>query len=279
MKESHLQSKTRKRKPYRQKRERKDCFGRMLQLDGSFHDWFTGDKIANKKDGEACILNLIDDSTSVNMIRFDRQETSECASLLLWDWICLYGVPYSIYCDKRNMYITEKDKDGRNSNSKKGYFRTMCANLNITITTANSPQARGRIERSNQTHQDRLVKKMRPEGITTLEKANEYIKNEYMDEHNGKFAEQINSVEDIHGELPPDRETGKTVTLDDICYIEEHRKVRSDWTISFDKHEYQLKKQREHGPPCKATVFVRKTIGGRVSIFYGSFPVKYEVIV
>ncbi|MDR2829875.1 MAG: hypothetical protein LBB45_02365 [Methanobrevibacter sp.] len=86
------------------------------------------------------------------------------------------------------MYLSEKDKQGNELNGEKGYFRTLCDNLNIHVQVANSPQAKGRVERSNGVHQDRLVKLMRLKNITNIEEANEYLINEYTEEHNNKFS-------------------------------------------------------------------------------------------
>jgi hypothetical protein len=230
----------------------------MLQIDGSFHDWFISEDLTNKEDRKACLLNLIDDSTNVNMILFDKQETTKCASLLLWKWIQKYGIPLGIYCDKRNMYITDKDnnKEKTELNNPKGYFRQMCDNLNITIVQANSPQAKGRVERSNKTHQDRLIKLMGFKNIKNIEEANIYLEKEYIEEHNKKFATAVdsnnnnsdnnnirsNNIHDnnIHNNniainidsdisfVNAHRKLNNNITLNDICYVEEARKLRND---------------------------------------------------
>jgi transposase len=263
------------------KRERKECFGEMLQIDGTFHRWFTSEEL-KEEDRKACLINLIDDSANTNLMLFDKQETMICACKVLWLWICKYGIPQSIYCDRRNMYVGSGNKDKESLNNPKGYFRTTCDNLNIKITEANSPQAKGRIERSNKTHQDRLVKALRFNNITTIEEANKYLLNEYIDEHNRKFSTTLNinntgvctdsSVIDVH------RKLDNNITLNDICYIEEQRKVNNDWTISYKGRLYQLKKQSIYHPPCKSTVYVRKDMDGNVSIFYRKFPMEYTVL-
>jgi transposase len=277
LKETKFQTFKRKRRPYRTKRERKEHFGEMLQIDGSFHKWFTSEEL-KEEDRKACLINLIDDSTNTNLMLFDKQETMLCACKVLWLWICKYGIPQSIYCDKRNMYVGSKY--GRNNkelsalNNPKGYFRTMCDNLNINIIEANSPQAKGRVERSNATHQDRLAKLMRLNNITNIEEANRYLLNEYINEHNEKFSLSLqgNRIVDIH------RPLDKDITLNDICYIEEQRKVNNDWTISYKGSIYQLKKQSQYHPPCKSTVYVRKDIGGNISIFYRNMAIEYTVL-
>jgi transposase len=304
LKENKLINKLRKRKPYRTKRERKEYFGEMLQIDGSFHEWFISSNIVNKEDRKACLINLIDDNTNTIELMFDKQETTKCASLLLWKWIQKYGIPQSIYCDRRNMYITEKDKNKEKTelNNPKGYFRQMCDNLNIQIIEANSPQAKGRVERGNKTHQDRLIKLMRLKNITNIEEANKYLEEEYVKEHNEKFASQImntntngkttnisdktmnvnnkiycqlnntDNIVDIHKKLD------SNIALNDICYVEEVRKLRNDWTISFKGKWYQLKRESQYNVPTKSTVYVRLYIDGAIGIFYRNHPIKYEEI-
>jgi hypothetical protein len=179
------------------------------------------------------------------------------------------------------MYITEKDKSNKGINkekselsNQKGYFRTMCDNLNINIIEANSPQAKGRIERSNKTHQDRLLKALRFNNITAIAEANKYLLDEYINEHNEKFSIPLlgNRILDIH------RPINKNINLNDICYIEETRKVKNDWTISYKGIFYQLKRQSIYHPPCKSTVYVRKDIEGNVSIFYRNVRIEYTIV-
>jgi hypothetical protein len=283
LKENKLQTFRRKRKSYRTKRERKEHFGQMLQIDGSFHRWFISKDITNKEEGKACLLNLIDDTTNTIELLFDKQETTKCASLLLWQWIKKYGIPLSIYCDKRNMYLSDKDKEKTELNNPKGYFRTMCTNLNIEIIQANSPQAKGRVERGNKTHQDRLTKALKYNHIVDIENANRYLREEYVETHNKKFtiALEENRILNVHRQLNEFNFEGKIgvdITLNDICYIEEIRKLRNDWTVSYKGKWYQLKKQSQYYPPTKATVYVRKDTGNNISIFHRNMAIEYTVL-
>jgi hypothetical protein len=286
MRKEHLQSKLRKRKPYRTKRERKEYFGSMLQIDGSFHEWFVSSNITNKEERKACLINLIDDNTNIVELMFDKQETTKCASLLLWKWIQKYGIPQSIYCDRRNMYLSDNNKEKIELNNQKGYFRQMCINLNITVIQANSPQAKGRVERGNKTHQDRLIKLMRLKNITNIEEANKYLEGEYVKEHNEKFALQItnnsnnnnNNANNISNIIDMHRKLNEDKTLNDICYVEEIRKLRNDWIVSFKGKWYQLKKESQYYPPTKSTVYVRMYTDETMGIFYRNHSIKYEEI-
>jgi len=244
--------KTRKRKPYRQRRPRKLRFGDMVQLDGSFHDWF-------ELGEDVCMMNLIDDASSTDLCRLDEEETIGCACLLLWDWIRMYGVPRCVYTDKRNMYNPD--------NEKKNMFNMMCERLGIRLILANSSQAKGRVERSNRTHQDRLVSWLRLRGIKSIKGANKALP-EYLAKHNSKFTIDPGSAEDGHMRLK------EGARLEDYCYLEHPRKVSNDWVISYNGDKYQLKPQSIYCP-AKATVMVRETLSGTIAIFYRNQPINY----
>jgi transposase len=258
MRSQNLQVKTRKRKPYRQRRDRKPAFGQMLQIDGSPHEWFGVSRTT------ACLLNLIDDATSHNLCFFDYEETSYAACTVLWMWIERFGIPNSIYCDRRNAYLSKELEESS------GFFGQMCKRLRIQIIPANSPQAKGRVERSNQTHQDRLIPMMRLKDITTIEEANIYLKKHYLHHHNKKFAANIEMFQDIHRKLP------QNTTMDSICYLEEPRKVNNDWTIKFKGKTFQI--TRKHYCPAKSTVIVRYSINGNISLIYRNENLDYKII-
>jgi transposase len=257
MRKEKLLVKHRKRKPYRRYRERKPRFGEMLQIDGSFHNWFGVDK------PKACLLNLIDDATSVNICLFDKEETVRGACTLLWKWIKQYGIPLSIYADRRNTYISE---DFIQAN---GLFGQMCKSLSIKTIPAFSPQAKGRIERSNQTHQDRLIKKMRLKNIQTIEQANNFLPS-YLSKHNKLFSIAPNNSDNAHRPLKPNTK------LDDICFIEIPRKVACDWTVKYKGITYQI--IRKYYCPAKSTVYIRESFSGTIYILFKNQSLSYTII-
>jgi transposase len=252
MHEARLMVKTRKRKPYRQRRVRKPCFGDMLQIDGSFHDWFgTGEK--------ACLMNLIDDATGLTLCLFDKEETVMGACMVLWEWCKKYGIPRSIYSDRRNMYVPKEEEKGH-------YFTMMCRNLGIRLIQANSPQAKGRVERSNRTHQERLMPWLRLKGIKDIGQANKAMAG-YLKGHNEKFRMPPLEESEV-------RKLDKHARLEDYCYIESPRKVSNDWIISYNGRKYQLKPQSIYCP-AKATVFVKEALNGKITILYRNLPLNY----
>jgi len=137
----------RKKRLHRKKRERRSCFGALLQFDGSHHDWFEG------RGPECCLINCVDDSTGKVYLKFAVSENTQDVLLILWEYVNKYGIPRSIYTDKYSVYKAE---------GKLTDFGRAMKELNIETIFANSPQAKGRVERVNRTLQDRLVPKDHP---------------------------------------------------------------------------------------------------------------------
>lgn len=256
MKQAQLLIKRRKRKPYRQRRERKTAFGEMLQIDGCFDYWFGKD---NKK---ACLINLIDDASSYNLCYFDEQETIRAATIVLWQWIEKFGIPQAIYADRRNAYINYDLTESNN------FFGNLCRNLKIQTIPAFSPQAKGRVERSNRTHQERLMPKLRLNNITNIAQANKYIKTYYLPNHNKKFALSIQ--EDSHRKLP------QKAQIDDYAYEISERKVANDWTVKYKSKTYQI--LRKNYCPAKSTIYIKETFTGKTILLFKNQELSYKII-
>ncbi len=256
MKSEQLLIKQRKRKPYRQRRERKNAFGTMLQIDGCFDYWFGRDK------AKACLINLIDDATSYNLCYFDEEETIRAAVIVLWQWIKKWGIPQSIYADRRNAYINYDLLESNN------LFGNLCKNLKIQTIPAFSPQAKGRVERSNQTHQNRLIPKLRLCNVTTIPNANKYLKMYYLPAHKRKFALPV--TDDVHRKLPD------KAKLDDYSYEIATRKVNNDWTIKYKAKTYQI--LRRNFCPAKSTVYVKETFSGKIILVFKNQELTYKIV-
>jgi len=196
----------RKRQPYRQRRERRAHFGELVQLDGSFHEWL------EERADRGCLMHMVDDATSTAEGRFYREETIWGAAGVLRRWIEKHGVPRSLYTDWKNVYVrqaTEAEKAA--GEAPLTQFGRMCQALGIRIIAANSPQAKGRVERAHGTHQDRLVKKLRLAGIANYEDANRYLDEQYLAEHNRRFARQPASAVDYPPPPAHGTATGRSV--------------------------------------------------------------------
>lgn len=160
-------------------RERRARFGELLQVDGSPHDWFEGR-------GEYCtLLVFIDDATGrLTQLRFTPTETTLGYMRVLHDHIVAHGLPAAIYSDKHSIFrINARDADPEAETQ----FARAARELGIECIAANTPQAKGRVERANQTLQDRLVKEMRLAGISDMDTANAWLPG-YIEDYNQRFA-------------------------------------------------------------------------------------------
>ena len=144
---------------YRSRRAPRARFGELVQFDGSHHDWFEG------RGPRCCLITMIDDATKIRLSQFFNEETLFGAMTVLKMWILRYGIPESLYCDKKNAFVLTReptDTEILAGNLKpKSHFGKACDRLGIEVIPANSPQAKGRVERNHGVDQDRLVKELR----------------------------------------------------------------------------------------------------------------------
>lgn len=252
-----LWSRARKRRPYRHRRERRPHAGELVQLDGSFHAWFEG-----RTPTQPCLITLVDDATSQSLGRFSAQETIWAAVDVLRLWIETYGIPQALYTDWKNVYVRAATELERAQGLvPRTQFGRMCEALGIEIIPANSPQAKGRIERNHGTHQDRLVKKLRRLGTSDLEAANAYLSQTYWPEHNARFTRPAAAPEDVHRRCPTPRQ------LDQLFHLEETRTVGDDWIVRYHNRLLQLERQSGHAP-ARSTVTVCEWRDGRLTVEY-----------
>ena len=135
----------RRRKPYRQRRQRREHFGELVQMDGSFHLWL------EERGGRGCLMHMVDDATSTAEAHFYAEETIWAAVGVLRRWIEKYGVPGALYTDWKNVYVREATEAEKLAGvAPLTQFGRMCRQLGIRIIAANSPQAKGRVERAPQ---------------------------------------------------------------------------------------------------------------------------------
>jgi transposase len=262
-----LWSRARKRSPHRRRRERKAHFGELVQLDGSFHPWF------ERRGPQSCLLTMVDDATGRSLGGFSAQETIWAAAGVLRTWMTQYGIPRALYTDWKNVYVRPPNQEERATGAEPlTQFGRMCATLGITIIPASSPQAKGRIERHHGTHQDRLVKKLRRQGIAEIERANAFLEAEYWAEHNQRFAQSPASRDDFHRALP------RGLSLDQVFRLEETRTVSNDWVVRYANRHFQLERQ-SHQPPARGTVQVFEDPGGLIEIRYRGRRMRWTEII
>jgi hypothetical protein len=192
---------SRRAREYRSRRERRERFGEMVQFDGSHHKWF------EDRGPSCCLMTMIDDAGNTRLSRFFEQETIEAGMTVLSLWITAYGIPDTLYCDKKNAFVlTREPTDAElleGITEPKSHFGRACEKLGIRVITASSPQAKGRVERNHGVDlglqsADRLVKELRLAGISTIKAANEFLEKIYLPKMNRKFARPPAKPEDAH---------------------------------------------------------------------------------
>lgn len=241
----------RKRAKHRSQRERRAHFGEMVQMDGSHHDWFEG------RAGKCCLLNMADDATSVRYGIFAEEETTEAAMRALWGWIDRYGIPLSLYVDRKTVYaVDEKSRERAEDEGREALtqFGRACKKLGIRIITANSPQAKGRIERGHRVYQDRLVKELRLRGIDGIGGANRLLDEDFLGDLNERYSVEAAAEADYH-------RSAEGYDLADIFSIEEERSVTRDWIVRFENRFFQLAPKRK-GMSGRGKVTVRRRLDG-----------------
>ena len=265
--EKELWQKERKERKHRHWRERKAYFGEMVQMDGSHHDWLEG------RGTKLVIMAYIDDATSIVYARFYDYEGTIPAMDSFKGYIEQYGIPLKLYLDKHTTYKSnakltiEEELEGKKE--PKSQFERALEELGVEVIHANSPQAKGRIERLFKTLQDRLVKEMRLKNISTKEEANRSLE-EYLQSHNKKFSKLPLNMANLHRKIPED------LNLYSIFSIKTKRVLKNDWTISYNNHLYQVK---ETPPNIRIkSVVVEERIDNTIHLTYNDIELKYKKI-
>jgi len=231
MKSQLWQAKPVKTKRVFQLRPRRSRFGELIQIDGSPHDWFEG------RAPSCTLIVFIDDATGkLTGLHFSPTETTQAYMHVIKSHIHTYGRPVGLYSDRHGIFRVNH-KEAKTGDGHTQFSRCL-ATLGTDSIQANSPQAKGRVERANKTLQDRLVKEMRLQGINTLEQANDYLP-KFITLFNVKFAKQASNEEDAHRPvLHSDRE------IELILSKQTKRKVSNQLEVSYEKTIYQIEGNR-----------------------------------
>ena len=218
-----------------QRRERRSREGELIQIDGSYHKWF------EDRGNACCPINMIDDATGKFMeLRFVEHESTQAYFEAPKSYILRYGRPGAMYSDRHSIF------NGKKNDSQ---FRRALKELGIELILANSPQAKGRVERSHGTLQDRLIKLMRLDGIASMEEGNRFL-TKYMEEHNSRFSRTPKNTENVHVPL------GREHDLDRILCVKEKRKISKQLAFQYNKKTYQL----DPGKSCRRMIGRNATI-------------------
>jgi len=239
-------------------RERRARVGLLVQMDGSDHAWFEGR-------GPKCVLLLmIDDATSkIQYAYFADAEDTVGIMRLVKRYIELFGRPVALYVDKSSIYRINReasvDEDLRSEQASTQFARAM-KELNIEVIWAHSPQAKGRVERSFETHQDRLVKELRLAGIGEMASANEFLQKVYIPGHNARYA--VAPGEKLDGHRP----LLKGHLLDQIFSKRVERIVRNDFTVQYNRRFLQILASKPNRVRPKTKVFVETRLDGTIHL-------------
>ena len=253
-----------KRASVHQMRERRACFGELVQIDGSDHDWFEGR-------GPRCtLLAYIDDATGQLMQAwFAPAETFFAYCEATQHYLERYGKPVAFYSDKHGIFRVNQPRPLGTTSGLTQFGRAM-QELDIQIICANSPQAKGRIERAYQTLQDRLVKELRLLGISDIPSANAYLPT-FRVSYNRHFAVAPRSSHDAHRPLL------QTEHLDRILAHQETRILSRNLTLQFNKVIYQIQTNRPSYAMRNAQVIVSENPKGEIIILYKNKPLEYTL--
>ncbi len=270
LKEAGVWRRMRRGRKHRSRRERQGCFGEMVQMDGSPHDWFEGR-------GPRCVLmDLVDDATGVTHARFFPEETTRAALESFGDWIALHGIPRSVYVDRDSIYRSDRvatvEEELAGEEPLTQFGRAM-KELGVTLIKAHSPQAKGRVERKNRTFQDRLPKELRLAGISTIEGANRFLKKTFLPALNRRDAVAARDKTDAH------RCVGRGVKLAEVLCFKQQRSVGQDWCVRYRSRWFQIDREHERLDLAGKRVTVRELLDGTIQLLHGTAPLRWRELV
>jgi hypothetical protein len=243
---------------HRSWRARRICVGMLTQLDGSDHDWLEGR-------GPRCALIIYIDDASSQVLYGEFAKVEDTLTLMRTTKTYLQkrGRPVAFYVDKDSIYKINRqasvDEELRDEYPMTQFTRAM-SELDIAVIAADSPQAKGRVERGFDTHQDRLVKELRLRGISTMEAANRYLWDDYIPTHNASYAVEPASSSDVHKPLLAQHD------LDKILSLRTERAVYNDFTVRFKKQFLQILSQQPVRVRPKNKVFVEVRLDGSTHV-------------
>ena len=240
-------------------RPRRSCRGELVQWDTSEHDWLEG------RGEKLYLIGMIDDASSELLARFVRHDSGEENRRLLKTYLEQNGRPVAFYTDRASLFVnTPKNSAGEDPKLlPPTQIGRALQELDIESITAYSPQAKGRVERSFGTAQDRLVKGLRVAGATTIEQANAYLESEFLPWWNATLRVQPAHPDEAHRELGPEHD------LDSALSQVETRRVANDYTIRFRGKSYQIDRKAIVPGLRNSRVRVERRLDGVLAARFG----------
>ena len=258
-----IEYKRRKGRKHRSWRERKRHYGEMIQVDGSHHRWF------EDRGPECVLMAYIDDATNTVYARFYDYEGKLPAMDSFKRYIERHGIPHSIYIDRHATYKPTRKQtieEELNNEEPLSEVGRGLMELGVEVIYAQSPQAKGRVERLFNTFQDRLIKEMRLRGIKTIKEGNKFLRH-YLAVHNRRFSIKPIEEGDFHRKLAED------IDLDSIFCIKTERGLGNDFTVA---HKHKLYQVLDY--TTSKRVVVEERLDGKMFITYKGRRLAYKEI-
>jgi transposase len=241
-------------------RPRRSAFGELVQWDTSDHDWLEG------RGPVRYLVRMIDDATSWSWGRFVESDATRFNMAVLWEYLDKNGRMVDVYTDRDSMFTVPPRKGESEQERKMADRLTQLGRslreLGIGWIPAFSPQAKGRVERSFLTAQDRLVKQLRLAKVANLETANAFLEKEYWPEWNERFARPIKDFPNQHRALGPSQELAAI-----LCHVEE-RVIANDYTFSFASQRYQIPREQAQAGMRRQRLRVELRLNGELKARY-----------
>ena len=261
--DNSIEYKKRKLRKHRSWRPRKAHYGEMIQMDGSHHPWL------EQRGPECVLMGYIDDATGRIYGRFYEYEGTMPAMDSFKRYIKRYGIPQSIYLDKHSTYKSTKSptlEDEFNNIKNLSQFERALKEFGIDVIHANSPQAKGRIERSFNTHQDRLVKELRLANISTIEEANALL-GAYIGKHNARFSVKAKNKANLHRLAPSNLNVSRMLS------IKNKATLKNDFTIQNKNRFYQILDTIR-----AKEITIEEHLDGKIYLYHNNTRLRYKLI-
>ena len=238
-----------------QPRRCRPCRGELIQIDGSDHEWF------EERAGRCTLLVFVDDATSALMqLLFCESESAFSYFAAMRAYLETHGKPVALYSDKAGVFRNNR-KEPRGGTGMTQFSRAL-GSLNIDIVCANTPAAKGRVERAHLTLQDRLVKELRLRAISDVAAANAYAP-AFMADYNRRFARAPRSEHDAHRPLLPSNDLGR------IFSWQETRRVSKSLTLNYKRVLYVLDPTEAARAACGQRAGIEEREDGSLTFWHG----------
>ena len=213
-------------------RARRERYGELVQWDTSEHDWLEG------RGEKIYLIKMIDDASSRLFARFVSSDSTANNMAVLEQYLQRFGRPLQFYTDKASIFVTtpKKNHPVRDEPLPPTQIGRALNELGVGWIAAHSPQAKGRVERSFETAQDRLVKGLRVAGVKTMEAANAYLESDYLPQWGQKFTVVPASADDAHRQLGKQHDLAAS-----LAHVEQHV-ITNDYTIRHDSKIFQIER-------------------------------------